>query len=516
MTQGGSMVYIQKDSLYLILVLLIFTSCGNQKSVSVISCPNILLIVSEDHGQDLACYGNVVVTTPNIDSLARKGVLFEKAYTTYSVCSPSRGSILTGLYPHQNGQIGLATHDFEMYKAFENIPSYLKKKGYRTGCLGKLHVNPESAFPFDFHEIESSNFAKENLGEYAIKASSFIRASDSPFFLMVNYPDAHFPLLRKAEGLPSIEVTGNDVPTTLPFIGTNTERLRELTADYYSQINRLDESMGMLLDSLKSLGKSENTLIIFLSDHGAQFSRGKTTNYEAGLKIPMIITWPGIVDEGKVIVDQMVSVIDIFPTIADAVSDSFISGLPGRSLLDIANKERVGHEYIFAGGLIGTAKYFYPRRSVRSQKYKLIHNLYSGKSDPYYTVYTDHVYPQVVSGTSRAEIATLPDALQDIYERWENPPAFEFYDLEKDPWEFNNLADDPNYKDELMHMKSVLKNWRVATRDPFVDSLHFKMIKAEVESVNKYYPNHSYQKDTAFRWRYPKYFGDYVLNNKEN
>lgn len=477
--------------------------------------PNIILIVSEDHGQDLGCYGNQNVHTPHIDSLAKSGVKFINAYTTYSVCSPSRSSILTGLYPHQNGQIGLATHNFEMYKAFENIPSFLKARGYRTGCLGKLHVNPESAFPFDFHEIESSNFAKERMGDYAIKAAEFIKAGgEQPFFLMVNFPDAHFPLLRKVEGLPTIEVSADNVLSTLPFVGADTERLRELTADYYSQINRLDESIGMLLDSLKATAKAENALIIYLSDHGAQFSRGKTTNYEAGLKIPLIMTWPKGLTGGEVMSDQMVSVIDVFPTIVDAVSALSEVELPGRSLIKIAKGQQAGHEYIYAGGMIGTAKYFYPKRSVRGKKYKLIHTLFSGEPDPYFTVYTDHIYPTVLSGTSREEIASLPVELKDVYDRWENPPAFELYDLEHDPWEFTNLADDPNHQEELKRLKSVLNDWRANTRDPFMDSLNFNTIRAEVDSINKYYPDHSYQKDTAFRWRYPEYFWDYVLNRK--
>jgi N-sulfoglucosamine sulfohydrolase len=498
-----------------LFIVIGLSACNASPKDSGQAQPNILLIVSEDHGQDLGAYGNQVVTTPHIDSLAENGVMFVNAYTTYSVCSPSRGSILTGLYPHQNGQIGLATHDFEMYQAFENIPSYLKEKGYRTGCLGKLHVNPEAAFPFDFHEIQNSNFAKEKMGDYAIKASEFIKSvGEQPFFLMVNFPDAHFPLLRKVEGLPTKVVSGEDVLSTLPFVGVNTERLRELTADYYSQINRLDESIGMLLDSLKATGKADNTFIIYLSDHGAQFSRGKTTNYEAGLKIPLILTWPERFPRGKVISDQMVSVIDIFPTIRDAVSAQSQKDLPGNSLIKIADGQQSGHEYIFAGGLIGTAKYFYPKRSVRGKRYKLIYNLYSGEPDPYFPVYTDHIYPTVLSGTSREEIASLPDESKEVYDRWENPPAYELYDLENDPWEFDNLADDPNHQEELNRLKGVLKDWRVTTRDPFLDSVNFNKIRAEVEAINKKHPDHSYQKDTSFHWDYPEYFGDYVLNRK--
>jgi len=259
---------------------------------------------------------------------------------------------------------------------------------------------------------------------------------------------------------------------------------------------------------------AENTLIIFLSDHGAQFSRGKTTNYEAGLKIPLIVSWPEKLTGGQVMSDEMVSVIDIFPTIVDAVSDQPKPELPGKSLIKVGSGQQLGHEYIYAGGLIGTAKYFYPKRSIRGKRYKLIHNLFSGEPDPYFSVYTDHIYPTVLSGTSREEIASLPVELKEVYERWENPPAFEFYDLENDPWEFKNLADDPNYQEGMERLKRVLNKWRVNTRDPFIDSVNFKMIRAEVDSINKFYPDHSYQKDTSFHWNYPGYFESYVW--KEN
>ena len=108
--------------------------------------PNVLLIVSEDNGPGLGCYGDSYARTPNLDRLASEGVRFENAFVPYSVCSPSRAVFLTGLYPHQNGQIGLATHKFAMYEDdTPNVVAWLKAAGYRTGLIGKLHVNPENA-----------------------------------------------------------------------------------------------------------------------------------------------------------------------------------------------------------------------------------------------------------------------------------------------------------------------------------------------------------------------------------
>lgn len=475
--------------------------------------PNIILILSEDHGQDLGCYGNPEVLTPNIDFLAKNGVKFQNAYTTYSVCSPSRSSIFTGLYPHQNGQIGLATHSFRMYKTFETIPSYLKNAGYRTGCLGKIHVNPQAAIPFDYHEINASNFAKEELPQYAVKAMEFIKKDKSPFFLMVNFPDAHFPLQRQVEGMPKNPINADSVSSTLPFVAADTRRLREVTADYYNSINRLDEAIGFLLDSLENNNLMENALIIFLSDHGAQFSRGKTTNYEAGLKIPLIIKWKGKIMEGETVKDKLVSTIDLFPTIVEAVGKGNTAApLPGRSLLSLA-KGKEGdpwREHVFAGGMEGTALYFFPRRSVRGKQFKLIHNLLAGKEDPYYTVYTDHVYPTVISGTTEEEILQLDQNIQNVYHTWKNPPEFELYDLINDPWELKNLADDKDFQVELEKMKKVLADWQEETRDPLGEVLYLDSLTNEIALVNKNYPNHGYQKIPGFKWNYPEYFGEYV------
>ena len=180
--------------------------------------PNILLIVAEDASQDLQCYGNEHVYTPILDKLAAEGVRFNNAYTTYSVSSPSRGSIFTGLYPHQNGQIGLATHRYEMFEGIITLPTYMKHLGYKTGCIGKIHVNPESAIPFDYWEIRSSNFAKKNLEDYSVKAKEFVTSDNKPYFLMVNFPDAHHPFQKQVEGKPLHLVETGDVREGLPFV----------------------------------------------------------------------------------------------------------------------------------------------------------------------------------------------------------------------------------------------------------------------------------------------------------
>jgi N-sulfoglucosamine sulfohydrolase len=183
--------------------------------------PNVLLITSEDNGPELGCYGDRYARTPNLDRLAAEGVRFERAFVATASCSESRAALLTGLYPHQNGQIGLATHHYHMFGKVPNAASRLKAAGYRTGLIGKLHVNPESAFPFDYRPNVSkcNSFSRRDVGRVAELAGDFFAADEGPFFLMVNYADAHLPFLRQQHGSPAKPLSGEDVrPLDMPEI----------------------------------------------------------------------------------------------------------------------------------------------------------------------------------------------------------------------------------------------------------------------------------------------------------
>ncbi|MBR9776861.1 MAG: sulfatase [Cytophagales bacterium] len=465
--------------------------------------PNILLIVSEDNSSDLGSYGNTLVHTPNIDKLAKKGVKFLNAYTTYSVCSPSRSSIFTGLYPHQNGQLGWATHHYGLYSGITVLPNYLKETGYRTGILGKIHVNPAERFDFDYEALSGSNFQKESLKDYAIKAKEFVNQSDSPFFLKVNFPDAHLPFQNEVEGLPTIKVNRDRIKETLPFVGVNNERLLDETEAYYNCMNRLDESIGMLLDSL---GDLSNTCIIYLSDHGAQFSRGKLTNYEGGLKIPFIISYPEVIDEIGSSRDELISVIDILPTVLDLSDTPLDVDLPGKSLMDLFTKEDYEINWrttLGADGEGASPVFYYPRRSIRNKRYKLIRNIDVGRGD--FPAFTAYASPDFGSGASVEEIERSNEKVRDAYETWRKPPEWELYDLQNDPWEFENLAGKPEFAEVLISMKEALYEWRVDTNDPFLSKDKLMKFTFEMDSVNALYPDHSYREVDGFKWKYLDY-----------
>jgi N-sulfoglucosamine sulfohydrolase len=372
--------------------------------------PNILLIVSEDNGPELGCYGEPFVRTPVLDQLAAKGVRFQNAYVAQAGCSQSRAAFLTGLYPHQNGQIGLATWKFRMYgEDTPNIVRSLKAAGYRTGIIGKLHINPASAFPFDFKQIPSSNFSRKGLGDYAKHAAAFFAASDRPFFLSVNYPDAHRPFIARVAGSPERPLGADDVKP-LAYFGLDTPELRAQTAAYYNCINRLDALVGDLLDALRQSGKTDNTLIVYIGDHGADMLRGKRTSYEGGVRIPMIVSWPGHVD-GGLVRQELVSTVDIMPTLLEVVGADAVKDLAGRSLLSLLRKgSPPWRHYLFTEYHTHSAHNFYPQRTVRDARYKLIHNLLPGQVNPGYDFTLRRFFADLPK-----TIANAPEVIRTAY-----------------------------------------------------------------------------------------------------
>ncbi len=441
------------------------------------SAPNVLLIVSEDNGQELSCYGEPYVKTPILDQLAAEGVLFKNAYVAQAGCSQSRAAFLTGLYPHQNGQIGLATWKFRMYDGnTPNIAKSLKGHGYRTGLIGKLHVNPESAFPFDFRAISSANFSRKNLDGYATEAKRFMSAGEAPFFLSVNYPDAHRPFTTQIDGIPENPLTADDVKP-LAYFGIDNPELRQQTADYYNCMNRLDTQIGDLLTALHETGKADNTLIIYIGDHGADMLRGKRTSYEGGTRVPFIVTWAGNSKTGLVSA-ELVSLVDIFPTILEVTGAAPIAGLPGRSVIPLLKGQATGwRTYLFTEFHIHSAHNFYPQRTVQDKRFKLIRNLMPGHVNPGYTFTNDRFFDSLIDTINQA-----PDPVRSAYHEMERPVSYELYDLQNDPYEFTNLASDPSHAATLQRLQQALQSWRERTRDPLLNLNNTLRLKAEVDA----------------------------------
>jgi N-sulfoglucosamine sulfohydrolase len=454
------------------VIVAIVLSTWLTANVSHAAKPNILLITSDDLGLQLGCYGDDTVPTPHLDRLAADGVRFPVAYVTQASCSPSRSSMFTGLYPHTNGQIGLtnANRGFQVQRAYQDatIPALLKKAGYTTALLGKLHVNPESAFPYDLRPKANARDVKA-LASEARKV--FSRESDQPFFLMVNFTDPHaarttpngrdwyFP--EQYRGLPQKPITAADVEP-FPFQRLDDPEQLERVADYYNCVQRVDMGVGLILDALAEAGRDDDTLIIFVGDHGPPVARGKTTCYEGGLRVPFLVRWPGVAKPGQVS-PAMVSTVDILPTILDAVGQAAPDGLQGHSLRTVCEQvDAPRRDYLAAEFHYHGAQPFFPRRAIRDDRYKLIHNLRAGDVKPTETIDGD-------LGTRLARQERYNGTpVQAAFARMTNPPEFELYDLESDPWEFENLADEPDMKETLARMKAALVEWRRSTDDPLL------------------------------------------------
>jgi len=438
---------------------------------------NVLLIVSEDNGQELGCYGDPYAQTPNLDRLASEGALFKNAYVAQAGCSQSRAAFLTGLYPHQNGQIGLATWKFRMYREdTPNIVRSLKEAGYRTGIIGKLHVNPESAFPFDFEAIGKSNFSRDDLMGYAREASGFISESREPFFLSVNYPDAHRPFTSQVDGLPKKLLTGKDVEA-LPFFGISNPQLRQQTADYYNCMSRLDTLIGDLLEVLELSGKADNTIVAYIGDHGADMLRGKRTSYEGGTRVPFIMRVPGQAHRG-IVRQELVSLVDLVPTLLELTGAPPIANQPGRSLVPLMeNKSANWRRYLFTEFHIHSAHNYYPQRTAQDDRYKLILNLMPGEVNPGYHFTNDRFFEDLATTINQAG-----EPISGAYRRMRAPPKYELYDLKNDPHEFTNLAENSAHQATLDRLSKELQRWRETTHDPMLDHENVLRLKAEIDA----------------------------------
>jgi arylsulfatase A-like enzyme len=438
----------------------------NSEHVGSHKRPNVLLIISEDNGPELGCYGDRYARTPNLDQLASEGVQFKTAYVTQAVCSSSRSSIFTGLYPHQNGQIGLATHKFAMFGNWPTTYSILHDAGYRTGLIGKTHVNPASVVEdhVDFRRITSANFAKKNLGDYARYAAEFMGASDEPFFLTVNYPDAHWPLQDQVEGRPAVMSRSADVGP-MSYIAFDNERLRGHLSGFYNCMARLDECVGDLLKTLDDSGESENTLVIYIGDHGAQFARGKVFVTEGGLRIPMIMRWPKRAKRGLVS-EQMVSTIDLLPTIISAAGCQVPRGLPGKDLRGVLGGQVAPlRTHLFGERNCDSADLHFPQRAVRDKRFKLIYTMLRDRPDPGAKKCLDNGASNFRGSPTHLDLNDADARTRRIYETWLNPPQYQLYDLDRDPHEFVNLAQEPDYQAIKRGLIDELEAWQRMTND---------------------------------------------------
>ncbi|HLW67994.1 MAG TPA: sulfatase [Gemmataceae bacterium] len=421
---------------------------------------NVVFLIADDLGLDLGCYGNKVIQTPNIDALAANGTRFSNAFACVSSCSPSRATLYTGMQSHSCGQYGLAhaTHNAYTFRQVQSLPRILKAAGYRSGIVAKVHVQPKEVYPWD-EEIPGNG---RNVPLMAEQARKFIQDSgDKPFLLVMGYTDPH----RAAKGFGNAvkgvpDITYNPAKVELPYHLPDQPDCRADLADYYRSATRLDYGIGLLMKVLKELKHEDDTLVIFLSDNGIPFPGAKTTLYDAGLHLPLIIHAPG---RKPGVCNGMASYTDIAPTILDWMGQKQPAAMQGRSLLPILEQENpAGWDEVFGSHQFHEITMYYPMRMIRTRNHKYILNL--AHELPFPTA------QDLYDGLTWQGILKRGDTMlgQRTMAQYLHRPKEELYDLRTDPSELKNLADDPKQAETLADLRKRLKTWQEKTQDPWL------------------------------------------------
>lgn len=431
------------------------------------SKPNVVVIIADDLGRTLGCYGDPNAKTPHIDALAAAGTRFENAFCTTASCSPSRSVILSGLYNHANGMYGLAhaTHHFQSHEWVRGLPVLLKDGGYRTCIIGKFHVLPESNYQFETKADEQIQGARNSV-RMAENAEAFIKQADSrPFFVYYASTDPHrarqgFANESKYPGVTPVKFDPDHIKVP-PFLPDQPETRQDL-AEYYESVARLDQGVGRMLQALKDTGHDDDTLVIFMSDNGIPFPGAKTGHYDPGVRLPLICRLPG--QKLGLVSQAMVTWADITPTILDYTGTTGPKyPLHGESFLKgITDPAWTARETVFLSHTFHEVTMYYPMRSLQSARYKFILNL----ANPLPFPFASDLYasPTWQGALKRGDSSYGNRLMKDFIQR----PRIELYDLERDPHELVNLAGKPEYAPQVAKLLGELKQHQQQTQDPWL------------------------------------------------
>lgn len=412
--------------------------------------PNIIFFITHDQGEFLGCYNSLQtpnsLNTPNLDKFAENGIRFTNNFCTAPQCSPSRGSIQTSLYPHQNGLMGLANRGWNLPDTNKTLPIYLKELGYTTHLVGLQH---ETNFPeklgYDTMSKRTKDY-KYSINKIENDFLQFIEThknDNKPFYANFGTIETHRPFRAWADPVSPNNV---EVPPFLP----DHEMIREDLGDFYGTIEKVDRLIGKVIDKLIDSKLSENTLFVYTTDHGSAFPRSKCTLYDPGIKTLLLMNMPSseLFSGGKVY-EQMLSNIDLLPTFIELAGGVSPSGIEGKSIIPLLKGEiNEFRTKIFAEKTFH--ELYDPIRCIRTTKYKMIYNF-----EPLDTLY-------------QIPIDILKDLSgQYIKDKYNHPRVVEeLYNLENDPNEIINLADNLEFEHVLVSMKKKLFDWIKYTNDP--------------------------------------------------
>lgn len=406
---------------------------------------NVLLVHWHDLGRYLGAYGHRDVASPRLDALAADGIVFTRAHATAPLCSPSRGSLFTGRYPHSNGLIGLAHHGWEYRSGVRTLPALLSTSGWYSALFGMQHeTSHPSRLGFDEFDVSDSR-----CGYVVEQAQRWLRqdaGTRRPFLLTAGFFETHRPYPQDC--YRPADAAAVDVPDFLP----DTLQVRDDLAGFYGAIATADAAVGELLDTLADTGLDASTWVVFVTDHGPAFPRAKSTLYEAGTGIALIIRPPTGLEIAPHTYNELFSGVDLLPTLLDFLGidkPDDIEGLSHASgVLASDNRSVPVREAVY------TAKTFVdsfdPIRAIRTNDYSYIEN-YAQR--PLFDLPRD--IADSPSGQAMGSSAAAPR------------PRHELYDLRTDPGETTNLlsGDCDDAEAAATELALRLNDWRHDTGD---------------------------------------------------
>jgi N-sulfoglucosamine sulfohydrolase len=403
--------------------------------------PNILYLNSHDTGRYVQPYGNSV-PTPNIQWLADQGVMFRNAFCAAPSCSGSRAALLTGRYCHNNGMMGLAHRGFTLHDYDQHIVRTLGDAGYHTELIGEQHVSTSTdVLGYDVvHEI--SDTTVNSVAPAAIEALG--GDIPEPFFMSVGFFETH----RSFFAPSSVRDRVYSLPP--PFL-PDTPEIRQDVAAYKASARSLDHGVGAVLNTLHETGRDRNTLVICTTDHGLAFPTAKASLLDRGIGVMMIMRGPGMTHGTAR--DELVSQLDIFPTICELAGIEPPPWLQGRSLVPlVAGDEPPGSRAEIFAELTYHAAYE-PQRAIRTERFKYIKH------------FDDYAYPVLPN----CDDSPSKDAY--LARGWGSRPVARerLHDLFFNPGEGRNSIDDPDYAPVVADLRGRLERWMIETDDPLLN-----------------------------------------------
>lgn len=427
--------------------------------------PNMILITADDMNRDsVGAYGCPIQgITPNIDKLAAEGTAFDRGFVNIAICQPCRSVWMTGRYPHTSGALSFN----DINPDVPSLPEALKKGGYYNALFGKeIHVVPSRHAAFDLIRTEGDLGKGRDPAAYATAIRDAIagaKDAGKPFFIMANAHDPHRPFSGSAgdmKALPSVTRRITPEEVVVPGFLPDLLDIRTELADYFTSVHRADDVVGAILAEIEKAGLTENTLVIFLSDHGMPLPFAKTNCYFASNVTPWIVRWPGRAKAGGRDTQHFVSGIDIAPTFLAAAGLDNLAGADGSSILPILDgKDQPERDKVFTSINSPYSGKPFPMRAINNGDYLYIWNGWAdGK-----TYFKNESMSGLTYKAMKAAAQTDP-AIAARVELYDHRVPQELYDLRTDPDCLHNLISKSTSVADAMR-KTLLQQME-ATNDP--------------------------------------------------